>query len=56
VDDEASSDCEMNITVEAMTDVPTGTKVILLALLSLFFTAIGVYFYKKRLFKNYFLQ
>jgi len=49
VDDEASSDCEMNITVEAMTDVPTGTKVILLALLSLLFATIGVHFYKKRI-------
>jgi hypothetical protein len=38
----------MSITVEAMTEVPTGAKVIMIAFLSLLFAAIGVHFYKKR--------
>lgn len=48
VDDEISPECEMSVTVEAMTDVQTGTKIIMVGLLSLLFTLTGMYFYKKR--------
>lgn len=48
VNDDRSSDCEMEITVEAMTDIPTGTKILILAFLSLILSAIGMHFYKKK--------
>ncbi len=48
VNEERTPDCEMEITVEAMTDIPTGTKILILALLSLMGTALGTHLYKKR--------
>ncbi len=48
VDDEESSECAMDISVESMTDVPTGAKIIIIALLSLLLSAFGIHFYKKR--------
>jgi hypothetical protein len=48
VDDDRSSDCEMEISVESMTDIPTGTKLFFIAFLSLILTAIGMHMYKKR--------
>jgi len=48
VNDDRSSDCEMEIEVAAMTDIPTGTKILLIMLLSLMLSAIGIHFYKKK--------
>ncbi len=48
VDDERASDCEMGITVEAMTDVPTGTKILIIAFLSLILSTVSMHFYKKK--------
>lgn len=38
----------MEIEVAAMTDVPTGTKILILAFLSLILTAIGIHYHKKK--------
>ncbi len=48
VNDKESSDCEMEISVESMTDIPTGTKIIMLGLLSILWASIGTYFYRQR--------
>lgn len=48
VNDERVPECEMDISVESMTDVPTGTKIILLGLISIALSSSVLYFYKKR--------
>jgi hypothetical protein len=47
VDNERTSDCEMEIEVAAMTDIPTGAKILILAFLSLILTALGTHLYKR---------
>lgn len=50
VDDERSPDCEMSIEVAAMTDVPTGAKILIIAFLSLMCSAIVLQYYKEKTF------
>jgi hypothetical protein len=38
----------MEITIEAMTEIATGTKLLLIAFLSLILSAVGTRIYKKR--------
>lgn len=48
VDDIAAPECEMGITVEAMTEIPTGTKILLIILLSLTIAGFSTYYVQKR--------
>jgi len=48
VNNERTPDCEMEIEVAAMTDIPTGTKIFILAFLSILLAALGTHLYKKR--------